>query len=208
MNDKPLREHLGLDNDSDEAALYSCLKIPVFYESKLIQNKITLALTLIENMSLSSLNQVDDYGNTFMHEVVLNDELASVTAKLIEKDKQLLFKANLALRYPIHLAILNGQKQNVELMLQVAGVSDLNDGNGRNALHYSAYYGDSEMLTLCCHFTQSLNSRDKEGKTPLMQAAIAGNNGLMDVLLEAGADPTLKSLNGMTAKDYAKKAKT
>jgi hypothetical protein len=48
-----------------------------------------------------------------------------------------------------------------------------------------------------------VNSRDDKGQTPLIIAAAKGHTKICSILLEAGADPTLKSLAGLSALDVA-----
>ena len=201
---------LGADptitNAAGQTPLFSCVRIPSLCEETLITNKTAIGLILIDQMTISDLALVDDSGNTALHEVVVHN-LPSLVAKLIEKNPQLAFIANNFQRYPIHLAILNSQKENVAILLAVAGVEQLSDEKGRTALHYSAFYGGMGMLQLCCTYCKDLNIRDKENKTPLMQAAFAGRSALVELLLRMRADASLKSSSNMTALDYAIKNK-
>ena len=48
-----------------------------------------------------------------------------------------------------------------------------------------------------------VNARQQLGYTPLMGAAAAGDPEMVDLLLAAGADPTLVSEDGKTAADVA-----
>ena len=50
-----------------------------------------------------------------------------------------------------------------------------------------------------------VNETDNEKMTPLMWAANDGNSGVIRTLLDAGADETLRSIDGKTAIDYARR---
>ncbi len=51
----------------------------------------------------------------------------------------------------------------------------------------------------------SVNTKDGDGWTPLISAAVFGNSDAVRYLLERGADPELKDNKGMTAFDHARK---
>ena len=54
---------------------------------------------------------------------------------------------------------------------------------------------------------QDVNSRDDKGQTPLIIAATRGHAKVCSILLDAGANPTLKDFSGLTALDAAIKQK-
>lgn len=53
-----------------------------------------------------------------------------------------------------------------------------------------------------------MSGADKDGNTPLMFAAIRGNADVAKILVEKGADKTLKNKNGKTALDLATENKS
>lgn len=189
-------------NQAKQTPLASTLMIPIIHEPRLLENKIAIAMILIDQMDRADLELPNQMGNTVMHEVASTD-LTAVLIKLIEKNRELVFKENNFSRYPVHLAILNQKPDNLAVFLEIDGVEALADGKGRTPLHFAAYYGDKKLLERCCSLCRDLNIRDREQKTPLMQAAIAGRIDLIEVLIEKGADPFLKSAE-KTAIDYAR----
>ena len=52
-----------------------------------------------------------------------------------------------------------------------------------------------------------IDAASPNGTTPLMMAAMYGNSSAVKLLLEAGADPTLKNQLGLTAIDFAQQVK-
>lgn len=74
---------------------------------------------------------------------------------------------------------------------------------GRTQLHAIAEYGDGEKemdsaMKLLGSLANPLavDIQDKEGKTPLMVAALSGNEYMIELLKEMGANPTLVDQNG------------
>lgn len=80
-------------------------------------------------------------------------------------------------------------------------------GSG-SLLHVAALVTkDPEVVRLLCQAGAEVNCRGEMYMTPLM-AAIAGNNpGNVEVLLDAGAEASLKDATGKTALDYALESK-
>eukprot|EP00042_Codosiga_hollandica_P051202 m.624717 g.624717 ORF g.624717 m.624717 type:complete len:204 (-) comp58236_c0_seq2:193-804(-) len=78
---------------------------------------------------------------------------------------------------------------------------------GQNALHLAASVDDSEFLDLLLQENiADLNSRDENGKTPLMKAASERNIVWLQHLLAAGADRSIRDKYGSTVLHHAVKA--
>ena len=60
----------------------------------------------------------------------------------------------------------------------------------------------SEMAKLFLQLGADINKRDNAGMTPLMHAAAGGNYKIFEVLVNAGADSSVKDPNGHTYSDY------
>ena len=52
-----------------------------------------------------------------------------------------------------------------------------------------------------------IDAASPNGSTPLMMAAMYGTPSAVKLLLEAGADPSLKNIQGLTAIDFAQRGK-
>lgn len=77
------------------------------------------------------------------------------------------------------------------------------DDRGQNCLHHGARRPSPEYLCLLLPLCPGINAQDKEGFTPLMLAAIARSWECCQLLLDAGADPTLRLANSQNAWELA-----
>jgi ankyrin repeat protein len=75
--------------------------------------------------------------------------------------------------------------------------------HGWAPLHYAAAVGDVAIISLLLDKSAYIDTESPNKTTPLMMAARGGNNEAVKVLIEAGADVSLKNDQGMTAADFA-----
>lgn len=64
---------------------------------------------------------------------------------------------------------------------------------------------NAELRRLLAEGADPNESNGPDRITPLMRAATLGDTEMVQILLEAGADPTLSDINGKTALDFATK---
>ncbi|GAB0097259.1 Acyl-CoA-binding domain-containing protein 6 [Sergentomyia squamirostris] len=84
--------------------------------------------------------------------------------------------------------------------------SDVNtlDDNGLSVLHWAADRGQDEMLRVMLKRPEvNVNVLDEDGQTPLHYAAFCGHPRCAQILLDAGADETIKDSSGQTCYDVA-----
>ena len=93
----------------------------------------------------------------------------------------------------------------VQTLMSVPGIKlDAKDKDGFTALHWAAWSGmPQSTILLVSRGGLDLNAQENSGYTPLMLAALRGNAAAVRLLLELGADPTLKNAAGQTALDIA-----
>ncbi|KAF0721955.1 hypothetical protein Ae201684P_012307 [Aphanomyces euteiches] len=73
--------------------------------------------------------------------------------------------------------------------------------DGTNCLYWPAFYGYLEIINELLAHGVPLDVGGKNGYTPLHAASLRGQLGALRLLLNAGADPSLKNEHGDTARD-------
>lgn len=105
---------------------------------------------------------------------------------------------------PLMLAALRGYAELCTKL--IARDADVNKP-GWAPLHYAATNSHIEIMQLLLDNHAYIDAASPNGSTPLMMAAMYGNASAVKMLLEAGADPTLKNGIGLTAIDFANRVK-
>ena len=75
---------------------------------------------------------------------------------------------------------------------------------GWTALHYAASVGSDEIVKMLLEASAYIDAESTNGTTPLMMAARGGHVSTVKLLLDEGADPTLKNYIGLNALDFAR----
>ena len=102
------------------------------------------------------------------------------------------------------LAALDGELELCATLLKMD--ADVNKP-GWAPLHYAATNSRLDVMRLLLENFAYIDAASPNGTTPLMMAAMYGNSSAVKLLLEAGADPTLKNQLGFTAIDFAQQVK-
>ena len=104
---------------------------------------------------------------------------------------------------PLTMAANMGNEECVN-RLREAGASRLGEtSGGENFLHAAVKGQNAELVRWALSMGQDVNHGNATGTTPLMSAAHLGNGDIIDLLLDAGADPVTRDHAGKTAADYA-----
>ncbi|KAF8063397.1 ankyrin repeat-containing domain protein [Lyophyllum atratum] len=114
------------------------------------------------------------------------------------------------MRSALDLAVINSSAEAAQLLIQHGA-----NVKNTNALKAAAWYGNLDMITLLLEagadvneipdYEQMLRSEREDGLgTALHEAAEGGQKEAVELLLERGADPSLKNSVGKTALDIAK----
>lgn len=107
---------------------------------------------------------------------------------------------------PLMMAALKGNVGAVKALL--VRDADVNK-TGWAPLHYAASAGSpqhAQIISLLLEHHAYIDAASPNGTTPLMMAAHYGSTESVQLLLEEGADPTLKNQLGLTATDFAMRA--
>ena len=102
------------------------------------------------------------------------------------------------------LAALDGNLDLCKVLLEMD--ADVNKP-GWTPLHYAATNSHIDVIRLLLDNFAYIDAASPNGTTPLMMAAMYGNSSAVKLLLEAGADPTIKNALGLTAIDFAQQVK-
>jgi ankyrin repeat protein len=104
---------------------------------------------------------------------------------------------------PLMLAALHGLRAECQGLIERG--ADVNKP-GWAPLHYAATNGHLAVMQLLIEENAYLDAESPNGSTPLMMAAHYGTPSAVKLLLESGADPTLKNNLGLSAIDFAHQA--
>lgn len=100
-------------------------------------------------------------------------------------------------------AAWNNEPGMVKLLLEAG--ADPNGTRNHPVLTSAAYRGTVRSIQLLlAHPKIEVNKRDIDGQTALLVAAKRGHTRIVELLLEAGADPSLKNERGETPEDKAR----
>lgn len=104
---------------------------------------------------------------------------------------------------PLMMAALKGHLELVKKLIERD--ADVNKP-GWAPLHYAATGGHLAIMTLLLEHHAFIDAESPNGTTPLMMAAHYGSHAAVKLLLDAGADVTMKNQLGLTAVDFANRA--
>ncbi|WCR58016.1 ankyrin repeat domain-containing protein [Wolbachia endosymbiont of Ctenocephalides felis wCfeJ] len=84
--------------------------------------------------------------------------------------------------------------------------TDINakDNMERTALHYAAYFNDTDMVELLLRAGADIDAQDNLGRTALHYASYFNNTDMVELLLEAGAQTNIKDNNDKKPLYFAK----
>lgn len=146
-------------------------------------------------------NVRDPNGQHALHLALRSKSLKAANA-LLNWSKIDVEPRNKADESPLMLAALDGETALVKRL--VAMGADVNKP-GWAPLHYAATRGHLDIMTFLLDEHAYIDAASPNGTTPLMMAAHYGTPSAVKLLLEAGADPMLKNMQGLSAIDFAQR---
>jgi uncharacterized protein len=106
--------------------------------------------------------------------------------------------------YPLILASQQGRSDVVRFLIEQNAELDVIDQYGNNALWAACYAEDRDCIDALIHAGIDINHQNSaSGATALIFAASSGRERVVEQLLAAGADPSLKTHDDFTALDLA-----
>ncbi|XP_067669979.1 ankyrin-3-like [Haliotis asinina] len=140
----------------------------------------------------ADLSLVSEQGDTVLHLACHRDHVPMVK-HILTKHIVGVNSRGMNGRTPVMIAAMYGHKGVLNVLVDNGGDVSLVDSNGENVLHAACRGGNSNMVL---HFLSNriarISSKTGNGQTPLMLAAEGGHEGVFDLLVSKGADPTVK----------------
>jgi len=130
----------------------------------------------------------------------VRDNSAKVTAVLLAEPRTEIDGANRNGETPLMMAALRG---NLALARDLLARGAHVNRDGWTPLHYAATGESTEMVVLLLDKGAVVDARSPNGTTALMMAARYGAIDSADLLVQRGADRSLKNQRGLTAADFA-----
>ncbi|WP_161984340.1 MULTISPECIES: ankyrin repeat domain-containing protein [unclassified Akkermansia] len=108
----------------------------------------------------------------------------------------------------IHMCMRKHENVNIikTLLAKGANIHATSKHSTQNALHVASYNNCASAVPILIKAGLDVNTRDSDGKTPLILAAQLGWLETVKILLDQGADVSAKDHKGKTAADYALEA--
>ncbi len=144
-------------------------------------------------------NTRDENGQHGLYLALREPSLKAATA-LMDWEKTDVESRNKADESPLMLASLRGMLDVVNRLIKRG--ADVNKP-GWAPLHYAATHGHLDVMNVLLENHAYIDAASPNGSTPLMMAALYGTPSAVKLLLEAGADSSLKNVQGLTAIDFA-----
>ncbi|XP_071094932.1 serine/threonine-protein phosphatase 6 regulatory ankyrin repeat subunit C-like [Haliotis cracherodii] len=140
-------------------------------------------------------HQTQEYSNTDLVDACEKGDLSRVKSILSDPGANInsMTKGGMT---AVMIAAVEGHREVFDLLVRKGADLSLLDNTDASILHFACEGGNIEIVKYV--LTQNIvaiNSRDDEGTTPIMIAASNGDNGVFDVLVEAGADLSLLNNN-------------
>jgi ankyrin repeat protein len=102
----------------------------------------------------------------------------------------------------LHNAAAQGHVRLVTRLIDLGASVDAKDFNGATPLTNAAYFGRVDIVRILLAKGARPNVSNV-AVTPLIAAVLGGNPGIVDQLIQAGADPAQAGTTGLTAADMA-----
>ena len=104
---------------------------------------------------------------------------------------------------PLMLAALHDEPSAFQMLLQNRADPSLKENDGLSLLHYAAKGGNTTIINNLLLLGVYIDSRTNAGVTPMMTAAFCDKQSAFQILIQNGADPSIKDDNGSSLLYFA-----
>ncbi|MGE4243037.1 ankyrin repeat domain-containing protein [Ramlibacter sp.] len=167
-----------------------------FFQAIMRDRAPVVATLLQRGFDANTLNEKGEHGLF----IALREGSLKVADVLVKWPKTNVEWRNGVDESPLMMASLHGRMDMVRKL--VARDADVNK-TGWTPLHYAATNGHLDVMAFLLEHHAFVDSESPNKTTPLMMAAHYGSIEAVKLLLDEGADPTLKNELGLTAIDFA-----
>ena len=103
----------------------------------------------------------------------------------------------------LHLAVINGNTEIIQILLDLGINQGLKDNNGQSALWHAIDSGNIAAIKLLANDKKMINLSDHDGFTPLHVAVLKNNTQALKILIDANADISKLTNSGHSVLHYA-----
>ena len=153
-------------------------------------------------------HKVDDFGRQALHYAIEAGQESMVRVLIDHGGIQHVIAGPTGKTTLLHLAVCRENLTIIEMILKAGADINEQDWLGNTPLHESMYKSPAnlaQIVRLLLKFGAQVNMENKITDTPLHLVACYGRSEVVQILLDAGADPHLVDMSGETAMDIARK---
>lgn len=173
-----------------------------FFKAAQLDNESAMVELALRGFDLNTRNERGDHA---LH-VALREDSPKVVNFLLNQRTVKVESRNAQGESPLMIAAIMGQLESAKRLIQRG--AEVNK-TGWTPLHYAASRTEPdsvEMVRLMLQHHAYIDAESPNKSTPLMLAAHYGHADVVRLLLEEGADPSLRNEQGLTAVDFARRA--
>lgn len=173
-----------------------------FFKAAAIDDESAMVALALRGFDLNTRNEAGDTALI----LALREDSPKVAAFLLTQRSVQVELRNQQGESPLMIAAIKGRLASVKQLIQRG--AEVNK-TGWTPLHYAASRAEpdsEEIVRLLLEHHAYIDAESPNRSTPLMLAAMYGHPSLVRLLLEEGADPSLRNEQGLSAIDFARRA--
>jgi ankyrin repeat protein len=169
-----------------------------FFKAIELDDEVTISKLLQRGFDANTVNPAGVPGLL----LAIKSPAPKVARVLANWPKTKIEQRNSADESALMMAALTGDLELCQMLIKKD--ADVNKP-GWTPLHYAATNGQLPVIRFLLDEHAYIDAESPNRTTPLMMAAMYGTPEAVKVLLEAGADPLLKNMQGLNALDFAER---